>query len=60
MMYVYDVTGRKDNNLLFTMILYNKQMRDKWLKEIGKKKKVINVIPRDLEKVSEEVNEKED
>jgi len=59
MMYVYDVTGRKDNNLLFTMILYNKQMRDKWLKEIGKKKKVINVIPRDFEKVSEEVNEKE-
>ena len=56
MMYVFDVTGRKDNNLLFTMILYNKQMKDKWLKEIGKKKKIINVIPRDLEKVSEVVN----
>ena len=52
MIYVYDVTSKKDNIILFTMILYNKQMKEKWLKEISKKKKVVNIIPRklDLEK----------
>lgn len=56
MIYVYDVTSKKNNCILFTMTLYNKDMKEKWLKEINKKKKVINIIPRKFDLEKEGVN----
>ena len=47
-MYVYDVTSKTNNIILFTMILYDKKMKDKWLNEIRKKEKIVNIIPRKL------------
>ena len=52
-MYVYDVTSKTNNIILFTMILYDKKMKDKWLKEIRKKEKIVNIIPRKLDKDDE-------
>ena len=50
MVYMYDVTSKNNNIILFTMILYDKKMKDKWLKEIRKKEKIVNIIPRKLGK----------
>ena len=53
-MYVYDVTSKTNNIILFTMILYDKKMKDKWLKEIRKKEKIVNIIFRKVEYKNDE------
>ena len=53
MVYMYDVTNKKDNKLIFSMILYDKKMKDKWYKEIMKKSRIVNVMPRKLDMSNE-------